>query len=152
MDNLDKKIIKYLQKDGRTPYTEIAEGLDVSEGTIRNRVTRLIENGTLKIVGLTDPAKLGFDTPAFVGVSVQGMDIEVVADTVSQFEEVNYLIMVSGEFDLILEVLCKDRDHLANFLNQKLRKVEGIAVTQTFIILQTYKMAFGMLPEVDLEK
>jgi Lrp/AsnC family transcriptional regulator for asnA, asnC and gidA len=143
MDSLDLKIIEFLQQDGRMPYTEIAQELEVSDGTIRNRVTRLIENGTLHIVGMTNPAKLGFDTPAFIGVSIQGADIESVAETISNFEEVSYLIMVSGEFDLILEVLCKDRDHLANFLNQKLRKVNGVAVTQSFIILQTFKMAYG---------
>lgn len=149
MDNLDRSIIEYLQKDGRMPYTEIAQELNVSEGTIRNRVTRLIDDGTLTIIGLADPAKLGYDTPAFIGVSVQGADIETVAETVSQFDEVSYLIMVSGEFDLILEVLCKDRDHLASFLNQKLRKVPGIAVTQTFIILQSFKMSYGSLPGIN---
>jgi len=152
MDELDLGIIEYLQHDGRMPFTEIAQLLNVSEGTIRNRVARLIENRTLHIVGLIDPSRLGFDAPAMIGITVQGENIEDVATEIASFPEVSYLIMVSGEYDLIVEVLCRDRQHLATFLNQSLRQVAGVMRSQTFMTLRTFKMAYGARPMTELSQ
>lgn len=146
MDQLDLSIIELLSANGRRPFTEIAQLLGVSEGTIRNRVSRLIEDKVLHIVGLVDPSSLGFDAPAMIGVSITEGDIEEIAAEIAVFPEVSYLIMVSGEFDLMVEVLCKNRDHLANFLNQKLRRIPGVGRTQTFMTLRTFKMAHGVPP------
>ncbi len=152
MDELDLGIIEYLQHDGRMPFTEIAQLLNVSEGTIRNRVARLIEDRTLHIVGLIDPSRLGFDAPAMIGITVQGENIEDVATEIASFPEVSYLIMVSGEYDLIVEVLCRDRQHLATFLNQSLRQVAGVMRSQTFMTLRTFKMAYGARPMTELSQ
>lgn len=152
MDKLDFKIIDILQSDGRKPFTDIAKALDISEGTVRNRVSRLVEDRILHIVGLIDPSALGFNAPAMIGLTIQPPLIESVAESVASFEEVSYLIMVSGEFDLFVEVLCKDRDHLASFLNEKLLRVPGIVRTQTYITLRTYKMAYGAMPMIPNHK
>ena len=152
MDKLDLSILACLQRNGRMPYTEIAQEVGVSEGTVRNRVARLIKNRTIHIVGLIDPSQLGFDAPAMIGVSIQGGNIETTASEILNFPEVSYLIMVSGEFDLFVEVLCRDREHLATFLNQKLRRVTGISRTQTFITLRTFKMAYGAPPMIEMPK
>jgi Lrp/AsnC family transcriptional regulator for asnA, asnC and gidA len=146
MDKLDLDIISFLQLDGRKPFTDIAKALDISEGTVRNRVARLVEDRVIQIVGLIDPLALGYDAPAMIGVSIQPPMLESVIQTVANFDEVSYLIMVSGEFDLFVEVLCRDRGHLATFLNDKLLQVPGIVRTQTFITLRTYKMAYGATP------
>lgn len=175
MDRIDSEIIKWLQKDGRTPFTDIAKVLGISEGTVRNRVSKLVEDNVIQIVALidraqigsdatvppvvvgettwvamTDPVEAGFDVPAMIGVSVEPKQLERVAEIVAAFPEVSYLIMVSGEFDLFVEVLCKDRAALASFLNQKLHHVPGVSRTQTFITLKTYKMAYGAPPMVTL--
>ena len=149
MDQIDLDIITYLQSDGRIPFTDIAKSLDISEGTVRNRVARLIEERVLQIVGMVDPYRLGYDAPAVISISVHPPLLSQVAKTISKFPEVSYLIMVSGEFDLLVEVLCKDRDHLANFLNEQLLKVPGIINTQTSMVLHTYKMSYGSLPDID---
>jgi Lrp/AsnC family transcriptional regulator for asnA, asnC and gidA len=149
MDQLDLAILSLLQSNGRRPFTDIAKELEVSEGTVRNRVTKLIEDKVLHIVGLVDPTSLGFNAPAIIGVSVSQGDIEKVASEIAKFSEVSYLIMVSGEFDLIVEVLCRDREHLANFLNQNLRRVNGVGKTQTFMTLRTFKMAYGASPIIE---
>lgn len=146
MDDIDFRIIKHLQVDGRKPFTDIAKELGISEGTVRNRVARLLVDNVIQIIGMIDPIHLGYDAPAMIGLSVQPPMLESVAATVATFPEVSYLIMVSGEFDLIVEVLCRDRDDLANFLNEKLLLVPGITRTQSFIILRTYKMAHGARP------
>ncbi len=146
MDKLDLSILASLQTDGRRPFTDIAQKLGVSEGTVRNRVAKLIDQQVLHIVGLVDPSSLGFNAPAMIGVSISEGDIEQIATEIASYSEVSYLIMVSGEFDFIVEVLCKDRDHLANFLNYKLRKVPGVERTQTFMTLRTFKVAYGSPP------
>lgn len=143
MDKLDLAIVQHLRSEGRKPYTEIAEALGVSEGTVRNRVARLVEDRALYIVGLMDPSRMGFEAPALIGVSLQPGDLDQAVDAIAELEEVSYLVMVSGEFDLIVEVMCRDRDHLVDFLNEKLRRIPGVVGTRTFTILRTYKMAYG---------
>ena len=150
MDNIDLEIIKSLQIDGRTPFTEIAKKMEVSEGTVRNRVARLVESKIIQIVGLVDPYQLGYDAPALIGISVQPTMLESAASQIAKFPEVSYLIMVSGEFDLIVEVMCRNRDELATFLSQRLRTVPGIIRTQTSMILRTFKMAYGAQPNISL--
>jgi Lrp/AsnC family transcriptional regulator, regulator for asnA, asnC and gidA len=146
LDSIDRSIIEQLQRDGRTPFTEIAEALGVSEGTVRNRVSRLVEAQILHVVGMVDPYHLGLDAPAMIGVALEPGDWDPIIEAIVQFEEVSYLVLVSGEFDLIVEVLCRDRGHLADFLNEKLRRVDGVVRTQSFTILRTYKMAYGGRP------
>lgn len=146
MDALDQAIVEQLQMDGRKPYTEIAQELGVSEGTIRNRVSRLVDKQTLHLVGMVDPHDLGKDAPALIAVTLQPGDWDPAIRKIANFEEVSYLVLVSGEFDLLVEVMCVDRDHLADFLNAKLRRVPGVVHTKTFTILRTYKLAFGARP------
>jgi Lrp/AsnC family transcriptional regulator for asnA, asnC and gidA len=146
MDSLDLSIVEQLQLDGRKPYTEIAQALGVSEGTVRNRVSRLLDDRVLQIVAMVDPHNLGKDSPALIGVTLQPGDWDPTIGTIANFEEVSYLVLVSGEFDLLVEVMCRDRDHLAEFLNAKLRRVPGVVHTKTFTILRTYKLAWSAKP------
>lgn len=148
MDRTDSEIISWLQKDGRAAFTDIARALGISEGTVRNRVARLLEDQVIHIVAMVDPVQVGFDAPAMIGVAVEPAQMESVAETVAAFPEVSYLIMVSGDYDLFVEVLCEDRTHLVNFLNQKLRRVPGVTRTQTYLTLKTYKMAYGAAPMI----
>ena len=148
MDKIDLELIAILQKDGRTPFTEIAKRLSISEGTVRNRMARLREQEILQVVAEVDPYHLGFDAPAMIGVSVEPPMLESAEEVIAAFEEVSYLIMVSGEFDLLVEVMCRDRESLAEFLNQKLRQVPSITSTQTNLILRTFKMAYGARPTI----
>jgi len=148
MDDLDRQIITLLQLNGRTPYTEIAKSLGVSEATVRNRVSSLVNENVIQIIGLVDPYQLGYDAPAIIGVSVEPPMLESAAAEIAVFPEVSYLIMVSGEYDLMVEVMCRNRMELTDFLNQKLRCVAGVTRTQSSLILKTYKMAYGAQPSV----
>ena len=152
MDQLDKTILKSLQKDARKRFTEIAQELGVSEGTVRNRVSRLVKNKTVQFVGLIDPEQMGYNAPAMIGVTVQSNLLENAAREISKFSEVSYLVMISGEYDLMVEVLCKNREDFASFLNDKLRQVKGVSQTQSFMILRTFKMAYGAEPSLDGKK
>lgn len=140
MDHLDLQILSHLQKDGRRPYTDIAKRLGVTEGTIRKRANRLIEEQVIQIIGLVDPHKVGFDSPAIIQVNITPALHEAAAEAIKSFDEVSYLLMVSGEFDLLVEVRCRDQQHLGDFMRDKLQKVPGVVRTVTSMVLHTYKI------------
>lgn len=146
MDKLDKDIINFLQENGRMRYTKIADQLGVTEGTVRNRAARLLEENLIQIVGMTDPHNMGYEAPAMIGISVQPAHLESAAQTLAILPEVSHLILVSGEYDLIIEVFCRNREHLANFVTDNLQPIPGVQKTQTFMILHTYKVAHGAKP------
>ena len=146
VDKLDQEIINFLRQDGRTPFTRIAEELGVTEGTVRNRVAKLQEDRTIQIIGMTDPHRMGYEAPAMICVNIQPPYLEEVAAAIARLPEVSYLVLVSGEFDLLVEVQCRDREHLVAFLHEHLQTITGVQRTQTFMILHTYKMARGAEP------
>lgn len=141
MDRLDYEILAALQQDGRRSFTEIGKEVGVSEGTIRKRVSRLVDDGIIRIIGLVDPHLVGFDAPAVIQVAVSPPHLETAAQTIAQFPEVSYLLMVSGEFDLIVEVRCRNREHLASFIRDHLQKIVGVQRTISSLVLHTYKLA-----------
>jgi Lrp/AsnC family transcriptional regulator for asnA, asnC and gidA len=142
MDEFDRSIIACLQYDGRMPYTEIAARLGISEGTVRRRVKRLTERGVLQVVGVVEPQFLGWNAAGMIGVTVQAGQVDAVAHQIAQFPETSYLFMAAGEFDLFVEVFCRDREHFASFLNETLHRVPGVQRTQTFMILKMYKLSY----------
>jgi Lrp/AsnC family transcriptional regulator for asnA, asnC and gidA len=141
-DEIDRAIIRLLQIDGRKPYTEIAAAIGVSEGTVRQRVKRLVGDQMLQVVGIVDPKYMGWDAAGVVGVTVKSGLIDEVAAEIAKFPEVSYLFMASGEFDLFVEVYCQDQDHLVRFLSENLQQIPGIIRTQTFMILKLYKLSY----------
>lgn len=140
MDQLDHQILAHLQTDGRKPYTEIAKSIGVTEGTVRKRAARLLNEDVIRIMGLVDPHKVGFDASAIIHVCVNPPDLDEAAQTICAFPEVSYLLMVSGEYDLMVEVRCRDREHFANFLRERLQMVSGITRTVSAMVLHTYKL------------
>ncbi len=147
-DATDLAIIRILQQDGRRAYTDIAAELGISEGTVRHRVATLTEAQALKIVGVADPYHLGFDALALIGISVEPGALDKVIEPIAAFEEVTFLFLTSGDFDLMAEVMCRDRNHLADFLTSQLRQVPGVLRTQTHYVLKAYKMSYGAWPIV----
>lgn len=142
LDKKDRAIISYLQYDGRTPFTKIADELNITEGSVRHRVKRLINSGKLQIVGIVEPTELGWNEGGMIGISVQADRVEEIAEAISQLPEVTYLFQAAGEYDLFAEVYCKDRDHFVSFLNNKLQKISGVKRTQSFLILKIYKLSY----------
>ena len=104
MDELDRSIVALLQEDGRMRFTEIAKTLGVTEGTVRNRVAKLLEEKAIQIIGVLDPHRMGYNAPAIIGVSIQPPLLEEAAAEIASMPEVSYLIMVAGEYDLIVEI------------------------------------------------
>jgi Lrp/AsnC family transcriptional regulator for asnA, asnC and gidA len=142
IDEVDKRIIEQLQQDGRLPYTKLAAAVGLSEAAVRQRVQRLVESSVVQIVAVTDPLTLGFRREAMIGLKVEG-DLRGVADTIAAIPEVSYVVVVSGSFDLLMEVVCEDDDHLLALLNDKVRSIPGVRSTETFTYLRLYKQTYA---------
>jgi Lrp/AsnC family transcriptional regulator for asnA, asnC and gidA len=142
LDEKDRAIVSILQYDGRAPYTKIADELNITEGSVRNRVKRLIDSGVLQIVGIAEPSEMGWNEAGIIGINVQADRITEVAEAIAQLPEVSYLIQAAGEFDFFAEVYCKDREHFVSFLNNKLQKIPGVDRTQSFLILKLHKLSY----------
>ncbi|MEM9777548.1 MAG: Lrp/AsnC family transcriptional regulator [Chloroflexota bacterium] len=140
LDKIDLGILSHLQIDGRKSYTDIARSLGVTEGTVRKRAAKLVEEDMIRIIGLVDPHKVGFEAPAIIQVTVSPPNLDQAAQTIKSFAEVSYLLMVSGEYDLMVEVRCRDRAHLATFIRDKLQQVNGVQKTVSTLVLHTYKL------------
>jgi Lrp/AsnC family transcriptional regulator for asnA, asnC and gidA len=139
IDEIDQRIIEALQMDGRRPFTKIAADLGISEASVRQRVVNLINNQVMQIVAITNPIKLGFSLASMIGIRVSGDRLLEAAQEISTFDEVIYLIICTGSFDLLAEIVCRDNDHLLSFLTEKLYKVRGVQQAETFMYLRVCK-------------
>lgn len=140
LDDAAKQIIEQLQKDGRQPYSTIGRTVGLSEAAVRQRVQRLLDAGVMQIVAVTDPLQLGFPRQAMIGLRTDG-DLEAVADRLAELDEVNYVVITAGSFDLLTEVVCRNDDHLLEIL-QRLRAVEGVLSTEVFVYLKLRKQTY----------
>lgn len=141
-DELDKAIIKCLQVDGRRPYAQIGRELSVPEATVRQRAERLINRGVVQIVGVTDPLAMGFQQPALIGLKVDAGRLDEIAARIAELEEVTYLVITAGRYDLMCEVVCEDNDHLLRVLTESLGAIEGIRSTETLVELRFVKESY----------
>jgi Lrp/AsnC family transcriptional regulator for asnA, asnC and gidA len=151
VDDIDRHIINILSVDGRTPFAQIAKQLGVSTGTVRQRFHRLVDEGILQIVAITNPLLMGFATMAQIGVKADVNRLEEIADEIAKFDEVIYLVLVTGSYDLHVEVVCRDKTHLLNFLSKKLHAVEGVKEAETFMYLRIAKENYGWAGEMTEE-
>jgi len=142
LDEVDKRIIEQLQQDGRRPYTQIAPAVGLSEAAVRQRVQRLIDSGVMQIVGVTDPRMIGFGRQAMIGLTVEG-DTRKIADAVSALDEVVYVVLTAGSLDVLVEVVVEDDEHLLDLLNNKIRAIDGVRDTETFMYLRIHKETYA---------
>ena len=142
LDDLDKAIIKCLQLDGRRPYAQIGRELKVPEATVRQRAERLITRGVVQIVGVTDPLSMGFQQPALIGLKVEAGRLDAIAEQIAELEEVTYVVITAGRFDMVCEVVCEDNDHLLRVLTEQLAGIEGIRSTETLVELRFVKESY----------
>ena len=138
-DEVDTAIIEKLRQDGRATFAQMAQDLDVSPGMIRARYNRLIESGYLKVVAITNPLQMGYETMAMIGIRVDGNRLMEVANRISEFDEVIYLVITSGSYDILAEIRAHDQDHLLKFITEKLYQIEGIRESDSFLHLKIMK-------------
>jgi Lrp/AsnC family transcriptional regulator, regulator for asnA, asnC and gidA len=140
LDDISKRIIEQLQVDGRQSYASIGKAVGLSEAAVRQRVQRLQETGVMQIVAVTDPLTLGFRRQAMIGLKCDG-DLEKVANDLAAMEEIDYVVITAGSFDLLLEVVCEDDDHLLEILSQ-VRGVPSVTSTETLVYLKLRKQTY----------
>ncbi len=139
VDALDRALIEALQENGRESFRGIAGRLGVSEATVRARYSRLTGEGILQVVAVTNPLGLGFDQ-ALVGVKTSGAP-EAVADEITRWPEADYVVVVAGRFDIVVEVVASDRRHLLDLTN-RMRALDGVVSTETFFYLEMWKQLY----------
>jgi Lrp/AsnC family transcriptional regulator, regulator for asnA, asnC and gidA len=142
LDSVAKRIIEQLQEDGRRSYSSIAKAVGLSEAAVRQRVQRLLDTGVVQIVAVTDPLQVGFERQALIGMNIQG-DVTAVADALAEIPEVDYVVITAGSFDVIAEVVCENDDHLLDLLSSRIRILEGVTGTETFVYLRLRKQLYN---------
>jgi Lrp/AsnC family transcriptional regulator, regulator for asnA, asnC and gidA len=142
LDDIDKAIIRELQLDGRTPYAKLGPAVGLSQAAVRQRVQRLIENGVMQVVAVTDPLMLGFKLEAMIGIEVDG-DMRAVASKLAEVDNVDYVVVTTGRFDLVVEVVCRDHEELLHIINDVIRAVPGVRATETFTYLHLEKQTYS---------
>lgn len=146
LDPLDLGIIAALQDDGRVPYSVMAERFGVVEGTIRKRVTRLLDEGYLRIVGVANPFKVGMDVVAIIGLNVARQKMHDALARLRALDAVRYIAITTGTFDAIVEVVLPTTQDLLRFLMQDLARVPGLNRTETSLVLEIPKQSYDWLP------
>jgi Lrp/AsnC family transcriptional regulator for asnA, asnC and gidA len=141
LDPLSKRIIEQLQQDGRRSYAAIARAVGLSEAATRQRVQRLIDERIIQIATVTDPNAIGFHRMALLGIKVEG-EIRGVADKLTGLDEAEYVVICGGQFDILVELICEDDEHLLRTIDGSVRTIPGVASTETFVYLKVAKETY----------
>lgn len=141
LDETSKSIIEQLQQDGRRSYASIGKVVGMSEAAVRQRVQRLLESGVMQIVAVTDPVQVGFTRQALIGIRVNG-DLLDVARRLGEIDEVDYVVITAGSFDILAEIVCENDDHLLDIIGAGIRGMAGVTSTETFVYLKLCKQRY----------
>jgi Lrp/AsnC family transcriptional regulator for asnA, asnC and gidA len=140
-DDISKQIIEQLQQDGRRSYAAIGKAVGLSEAAVRQRVQRLQDAGVMQIVAVTDPLTLGFRRQAMIAIRTDG-DLEKVAGQLADMDEIDYVVITAGSYDLLAEVVCEDDEQLLEILG-RVRAVPFVTSTETFVYLMLRKQTYS---------
>lgn len=142
LDEVSKAIIEQLQQDGRRSYAAIGKVVGLSEAAVRQRVQRLADSGVMQVVAVTNPLELGFARQAMIGIRVRG-PLEEAAERLAEIEEIDYVVVTAGTFDLLVEAVCESDEHLLELISRKIRTVPGVESTETFMYLELKKQTYS---------
>jgi Lrp/AsnC family transcriptional regulator for asnA, asnC and gidA len=142
LDDVSKGIIEQLQEDGRRSYAEIGKAVGLSEAAVRQRVQKLTDAGVMQVVAVTDPMQLGFYRQAMIGIRATG-DTTRVAEELAAIPAIDYVVLTAGSFDVMAEVVCESDEDLIELLNHRIRAIEGVLSTETFVYLKLQKQFYN---------
>lgn len=145
MDELDLQIIEILQNDGRASNARIAREVGVSEGTVRRRLRRLVNDNVIKIIAVPNLDKIGYSTAALIGLQTAPGKLDSVADAISNMREVHYVAITTGTFDLFAWVGMTSTEDLGVFLRTRMGIIPGVTRTETFVNLSIKKRTYGLV-------
>ncbi|HWJ07963.1 MAG TPA: Lrp/AsnC family transcriptional regulator [Nocardioides sp.] len=142
LDDVSKAIIAELQEDGRRSYAAIGKAVGLSEAAVRQRVQRLTDSGVMQVVAVTDPLEMGFARQAMIGIKATG-SLEPIADALAELDEVDYVVITAGTFDLLAEVVCESDEHLLQIISSRIRNIPGVLSTEALVYLQLRKQTYS---------
>lgn len=137
LDGIDKKILRYLMKDARTPILEIARNIGISGAAIHQRLRKLEASGVIDgSKFIINPKVLGYTTMAYIGIYLdRAMSNPRAVAALEKIPEVLECHYTTGNWSILIKVLCKDNEHLMQVLNKNIQQIEGVSRTETFISL-----------------
>ncbi|MET9258867.1 Lrp/AsnC family transcriptional regulator [Amycolatopsis sp. NPDC004079] len=141
VDDISKQIIAQLQEDGRRPYATIGKAVGLSEAAVRQRVQRLSDSGVIQIVAVSDPLQIGLFRQAMVAITVDG-PLDPVADALAEMDEIEYVVLCAGRFDVLCEVLCADDEALLDVISNRIRTLPGVRTAETLVYLKLRKQSY----------
>jgi Lrp/AsnC family transcriptional regulator, regulator for asnA, asnC and gidA len=142
LDAAERRMVELLQQDGRLTVTQLARSLGVTDVTARRKLKRLLGDGIIRVVATVDPFDVGYETPVIIGLKVQRGELDTVAEQLSALPQVRYVGASTGRVDLIIEVVIRTNQDLANFLMNELAQIEGITDSETNLIVRIYKQSW----------
>jgi Lrp/AsnC family transcriptional regulator for asnA, asnC and gidA len=144
MDELDRKIIGLLERNGRASNARIARDVGVSEGTVRRRLKRLVSDRIINVIALPDPRKLGYESEALIGIQVDPDKIDQVATKVAELDHTRWVAVTTGTYDVFAWATLPNAEALGQFLREKIGTIPGIRRTETFVNLAVKKREYGI--------
>ena len=147
-DELDMKIIRLLQEDGRTSTQDIAKAFNSTSSTIRKRIRRLEETGTMKVVAVTDFSAAGYDLLLAIGIEVESRSAEDVAMDLTALPEVFSVNLTPGANDIEILVGARSFEELSVFLHHDVANIEGIGRLFPGLTIEVYKYQSEMVPSL----
>ncbi|MDD4317108.1 MAG: Lrp/AsnC family transcriptional regulator [Victivallaceae bacterium] len=140
MDDIDQKIVAALIADGRAGNNTIARQLDISEGTVRNRIRKLIDSGYLWVSAWINPEMVDNYQLFMLGVKVSASkDLTKIATAIAELKEVQSVCISTGRYDLLVEVWLPSKHGLIEFIDGPMIKIDGIVSTESFLAMKTFK-------------
>ena len=140
LDELDLAILSHLEANGRKSFSDIAADLDVTVSTVSTRANRLINDKVVTILGFLSPLRSRMIISATLFITCQPGQIETVAELLTGFPEVSYLALFTGDFDLFVEVSCRDFAHFSELLTSRLHPIRGIEKVRSSLHLRRIKL------------
>jgi Lrp/AsnC family transcriptional regulator for asnA, asnC and gidA len=141
MDELDRRIIAFLQLDGRASNVEIARALGIAEATVRKRIERLLGEGVIRIVAIPSVDKLGLEVETVILLKVEPAQALRIGEQLAAMKEVRAVRYTTGEYDLIVEAVFPSNEDLLHFLTNRLASIPGIRATATSYVLKSIKQS-----------
>lgn len=133
LDDVDIKILRLLQKDGRMSYSELSRKIGIPTSTVRFKVNRLLKMGIIKkIMAILDPVKLGYKITLIILLKVDAKKIKSVFETLLKFEGAHHILQITGKYDVVAIFHTRDVEHTNAVIN-RVKSIEGVLDAETFI-------------------
>ena len=142
LDATERRMVELLQEDGRLSVASLARSLGVTEVTARRKLNRLLGDRVIQVVATVDPFDVGFETPVIIGLKVQRAKLDEIARRLSELPQVRYVGASTGRVDIIIEVVVRTNQDLADFLMNDLGTMDGVLDSETNLIVRIYKQTW----------